>query len=115
MIKQVMNEYELIERCLIFNDAIVTYPFDDKKYGKLHILRHKKNRKWFGVVFLKGGKLCINLKLKPFDSVILRDNYDFIKPAWHMNKAHWSMIEVNRAPVELLDNLIKESYNLTYK
>lgn len=109
----VMDKSELIKRCLKFQDAVETYPFKDKTYDEYAVLRHKSNGKWFGLVFYLNDRLCINLKCNPVDSAILRDEYKFITPAWHMNKTHWVMVDVNNSPKDLLDALIKESFELT--
>ncbi len=104
-----MNKKELIKLCLNFDDAIDSYPF-----GEEHIvLRHKSNNKWFGLIFHLNNKLCINLKCNPIDSVFLREEYKSIYPAWHMNKTHWNTIEVNNISKDLLDSLIKMSFDLT--
>lgn len=110
-----MDKKELIKRCLIFEDALETYPFKDKTYDEYAVLRHNSNGKWFGLVFYLNDTLCINLKCNPVESAILRDEYPFILPAWHMNKAHWIMVDVNNSPVDLLDDLIKGSFELTAK
>lgn len=104
-----MNQKELIKLCLNFDDAIDSYPFEDDYV----VLRHKSNNKWFGLIFHLNNKLCINLKCNPIDSVFLREEYKSIKPAWHMNKKHWNTIEVNNISKELLENLIKISFDLT--
>ena len=108
-----MNKNELIKRCLIFEDALETYPFKEKIYEECAVLRHKSNGRWFAMVFMYENKLSINLKCNPVDSAILRDEYKFITPAWHMNKTHWIMVDVNKSPKDLLDALIKESFELT--
>lgn len=108
-----MDKNDLIKRCLKFQDAVETYPFKDKTYDEYAVLRHKTNGKWFGLVFYLDNRLCINLKCNPVDSAILRDEYKFITPAWHMNKTHWIMVEVNKSSKDLLDALIKESFELT--
>ena len=109
-----MNTKQLIKRCLINEDAIVTYPFKDKKYDNTPILRHKSNNKWFGVIFEQNETLYINLKAKPMDISILMDQYpEIILPAWHMNKEHWYKVDVNAINKPLLDRLIKISFDLT--
>ena len=108
-----MNKDDLIKRCLVFEDALETYPFKDKTYGEYAVLRHKSNGKWFGLVFLLEDRLYINLKCNPVDSAILRDEYKFITPGWHMNKVHWITVDVNKSPKDLLDALIETSFNLT--
>lgn len=108
-----MNQDKLIKKCLISEDAIETYPFSDKKYGKLPVIRHKSNNKWFALIFYLEKTLYINLKCKPHDSAILRDLYPFITQGWHMNKSHWIKVNVNKTPDDLLYELIKTSFELT--
>lgn len=111
-----MKIKELIKRCLIDKDAIETYPFADSKYKGTPILRHKSNNKWFGVVFEKEGVLYINLKAHPEEIYILKDQFSqSILPAWHMNKRHWYKVDVNSISIELLDRLIKISFEITAK
>lgn len=109
----VVDKKKLIKRCLKFKDAIETYPFKDKSYEDYAVLRHKSNNKWFGLVFYLDGKLCINLKAEPYDAMALRDMYSYVTPAWHMNKKHWIMVDVENADLEVLSALIENSYNLT--
>lgn len=108
-----MNKDELIEFCLINNEAVLTYPFSDEKYEKTPVIRHKTNNKWFALIFVQNGTLFVNLKCNPIDAEILRDNHPYIMPAWHMNKSHWNKVDVNKTPKKLLKKLIEASYNLT--
>ena len=109
-----MNKKQLIKRCLIDEDAIETYPFADDKYENTPILRHKSNNKWFGVVFEQDGKLFINLKAEPETIFILKDQYpESILPAWHMNKTHWCKVDVNNIEPEVLDAIIRKSFDIT--
>lgn len=109
-----MNKVELIEKCLIEKDAIVTYPFEDSHYKGTPILRHKSNNKWFAVVFEQEGILYLNLKARPEEICILKDQFpDYIKPAWHMNKRHWYKVDVNGISQELLSRLVKISFDIT--
>lgn len=110
-----MNKENLVKLCLKYEDSAETYPFKDKAYSDYAIIRHNSNNKWFAIVLHLNGKLCINLKCNPHDAAILRDTYKFITPGWHMNKAHWNTVEVNKSPKDLLENMIKTSYELTTK
>ena len=112
-----MNEQELIKKCLINDDAIETYPFkEDMKYGKVPILRHKSNNKWFGVIFYLNETLYINLKAEPETISILKDQYpESVTSAWHMNKSHWCKVDVNKISSEVLDAIIKRSFDITIK
>ena len=108
-----MNEQELIKKCLIDDDAIETYPFNKERCGKMPVIRHKSNNKWFALIFRLDGILYINLKAEPEIISILKDQYPkSITPAWHMNKKHWIKVEVNKAPKDLLKNLVINSFNL---
>ena len=55
-----MNEQELIKKCLIDDDAIETYPFNEERCGKMPVIRHKSNNKWFALIFRLDGVLYID-------------------------------------------------------
>ena len=111
-----MNEQELVKRCLIDKDAIETYPFNDGKYGKIPVLRHRSNNKWFGLIFYLNNILYINLKAEPETISILKDQYpEIITSAWHMNKTHWCKVDVNKIELDVLDAIIKRSFDITAK
>lgn len=107
-----MNKNELVKLCLI-DDAVETHPFKEKQYSELIVMRHKSNNKWFALIFNLEDKLYINLKCNPVDCAVLKDEYPFITPAWHMNKKHWIKIDVEKAPEDILKALIKTSFDLT--
>ena len=108
-----MNKNDLVKLCLAFDGAVETYPFKDKTYEQYAVIRHKSNNKWFALIFYLEDKLYINLKSNPVNSAILRDEYSFITPAWHMNKTHWIKADVRDTPKDILKALIQESYLLT--
>ena len=111
-----MNEKNLIKKCLIDDDAIETYPFNEERYGKMPVIRHKSNDKWFALIFRLDGILYINLKAEPETISILKDQYpESITPAWHMNKSHWCKVDVNKIEPEVLDAIIKRSFDITIK
>ena len=111
-----MNEKNLIKKCLIDDDAIETCPFNEERYGKMPVIRHKSNYKWFALIFRLDGVLYINLKAEPETISILKDQYpESITPAWHMNKSHWCKVDVNKIEPEVLDAIIKRSFDITNK
>ena len=57
-----MNKKQLIQRCLISDDAIETYPFGQDVYKDTCVMRHKSNDKWFALIFYLDKKLYINVK-----------------------------------------------------
>ncbi len=108
-----MNIKTLIRHCLIDNDALETYPFQKEEYKNTVVIRHKSNNKWFAVIFNKEKDLFINLKCPPDLIPILKEQYDAVKPGWHMNKKHWISVFVNQIPDAVLTKLIKISFDIT--
>lgn len=106
-----MDKNQLIELCRYDKDAISTNPFKD--YPDMVVMRHKSNNKWFALIFELENELMINLKCNPVEASILRDEYPYVKPAWHMNKVHWNTVLVNKADREVLQGMIKVSFELT--
>ena len=108
-----MNKSELIKRCII-GDGVETYPFNKARYGEIPVLRHKSNDKWYGLIFTLDDILYINLKAEPELISMLKDQYpEIITSAWHMNKTHWCKIDVNKIEPEVLDAVVKRSYDIT--
>jgi predicted DNA-binding protein (MmcQ/YjbR family) len=75
------------------------------------------------LVFKVGGKMfalsnvdnfnSINLKCNPELSLELREQYEGIKPGYHMNKKHWNTVLVNEElSDEQIIELTKHSYDL---
>lgn len=60
------------------------------------------------------NKLYLNVKTDPNYSDILRNAYDYIIPAYHMNKEHWNTIIIDeKVDEDLVKELIEQSYQLT--
>ena len=60
------------------------------------------------------NKLYLNVKTDPNYSYILRNTYDYIISAYHMNKEHWNTIIVDeKVDNNLVKELIEQSYQLT--
>ena len=68
--------------------------------------------KWFLLMQLDAPEPRVAVKLPPEVSAELRVQYDGVRPAYHMNKTHWSDLYLN----ELHDDFVREqiiaSYNL---
>ena len=80
------------------------------------IFRHKNNRKWFALIMKVKDEEYINVKTNPDYSDLLRNTYDYIIPAYHMNKEHWNTVIISKKVNEtLLYELIDQSYELTKK
>ncbi len=59
--------------------------------------------KWFMLIQLDAPESRIAVKLPPEMGTELRELYNGVQPAYHMNKRHWNDLYLNR---DLSDNLI---------
>ena len=109
-----MTRQELIDFCLTFPDVYEDYPFDDiVDAGAWTVMRHKKNKKSFALIYERHGKLCVNIKCDPFEAGFLRQVYEDVIPAYLMNKEHWNTINVSGVVLENeIKRLISRSYDL---
>ncbi len=58
----------------------------------------------------------INLKCDPNDALALRDQFEGVKPGYHMNKRHWNTVMLAAdVPDELLFDMIDDSYALVVR
>ncbi len=78
------------------------------------IFRHENNKKWFALIMKVKEEEYLNVKTAPDYSDLLRNTYDYIIPAYHMNKEHWNTIVISKdVNKTLLYELIDQSYELT--
>ncbi len=87
-----------------FGDDIITFRIEGKIFLCL----------WLGggEHDMKDAQPRFALKLTPDRNEELRERYSAILPAWHWNKKHWSDVYYEQLEDELVEGLIKESYNL---
>jgi predicted DNA-binding protein (MmcQ/YjbR family) len=74
------------------------------------------------LVFKVGGKMFLlvsldrnraNVKCDPARAIELREQYSFITPAYHMNKAMWNSLEtLSELPASMLTKWVDDSYAL---
>ena len=83
-----MNIEDLQEYCLKKPLVTQELPFDEVT------LVFKVAGKMFALTSLEGD-FAINLKCDPENAVLLREQYDNIKPAFHMNKTHWITVAID--------------------
>lgn len=77
------------------------------------VFRHKDSKKWFAIIMNVNGEEYLNVKTNPDYSDFLRSSYNYITPAYHMNKEHWNTIIISRnVDKELVNELIQGSYQL---
>ena len=65
----------------------------------------------------KDGRPIVTLKLEPLHGELMRKQYkDTIIPGYYMNKVHWNSVYLDTdIPKEVIENMMEESYQLTYK
>lgn len=108
-----MTRGELTELCLTFPGSMEDYPFKDDDYS---VVRHSPKGKWFALIFTLNGRLAVNLKCDPMKADFWRQSYSDCIPGWHMNKRHWNTVfPMGDVPLEALEVMIEDSFNLTKK
>ncbi|MGI6478605.1 MAG: MmcQ/YjbR family DNA-binding protein [Salinivirgaceae bacterium] len=109
MIINELNVETIREYCIQKPFTTEEFPFDDVT------LIFKVGGKMFAMIPLDEPRLVISLKCSPERSVELREKYDSIQPAYHMNKRHWNMIFIDGSvPKKLIVELIDHSYDLVF-
>ena len=104
----------LIDFCLTFPAVYEDYPFDDIVDARAWtVMRHRANKKSFALIYAWNGKLCVNLKCEPLEADFLRQAFECVTPAYHMNKVHWNTVTPDGdVPEEELKRMIERSYDL---
>ncbi len=70
-------------------------------------------KKIFAIVAWQADPLTVSLKSDPMDAVILRKQYDAVRPGYHLNKKHWNTVILNDSVPELeLLRMLDDSYDL---
>lgn len=101
-----MNIEDFRKYCLAKKGVTEEFPFDEttlvfKVMGKMFVLTDI-------VEFKK-----INVKVDPEEGADLRERYDFVQPALHMNKRHWISVGLEgQAPERLVLAWVDKSYDL---
>ena len=109
-----MERKEIIKYCLELSNTYEDYPFPNDEISVT--MKHLSNNKWFALIMNVNDKLYLNVKTKPEYSELLRNTYEYIIPAYHMNKEHWNTIIVDeKVDSDIVKELIVQSYELTKK
>ena len=101
-----MNIESFRSYCLAKAGVTEGFPFGEttivfKVLGKMFALA--------GIENFKG----INLKCDPTTAIELRERYNAVTPAYHMNKVHWNTVSVDEdVSDKMIFSLIDDSYNL---
>jgi len=102
-----MNIETLREYCLSKKGATESFPFGETT------LVFKVMNKMFLLVSLNASPLQFNAKCDPDKAIELREQYDAVKPGYHMNKKHWNTIIMDGSLSNALSKeIIDDSYNL---
>ena len=103
-----MDKEEIIKYCLTLENTYKDCPFSDDFESVT--MKHCKNKKWFALLMNVNNKLYLNVKTDPNYSDILRNTYDYIIPAYHMNKEHWNTIIIDeKVDEDLVKELIEQN------
>ena len=109
-----MNIEEYRNYCLAKKGVTEEFPFDEetlvfKVMGKMFALTSLK--RW------EEGDESVNLKCDPDRALELREEYESIKPGFHMSKKHWNTVQINSGElsIQLIKELIDHSYDLVVK
>jgi len=102
-----MNVETMREYCLSKKAVTEGFPFGEDT------LVLKAMDKIFLLISLNSTPLQFNAKCEPGKAIELREEYDAIKPGYHMNKKHWNTIIVDGTiSTALIKAMIDDSYNL---
>ena len=75
-------------------------------------LVYKVMGKMFALTPLDSESFKVSLKCNPTKAIELREEFDYIVGAYHMNKIHWNTINAEISPTKQLKELTDHSYNL---
>lgn len=101
---------EAVDFCLSLKGTYEDYPFSDFNWT---VMRCKKNKKTFALIFERQGRIWINVKCEPNLAELWRNTYDSVIPAYHMNKKHWNSIILDgTVPSAEIKNMILDSLAL---
>ena len=102
-----MNIETLREYCLSKKAVTEDFPF-----GESTLVFRVKN-KIFLLVALDANPLQFNAKCDPGKAIELREEYDAVKPGYHMNKKHWNTVIIDGSiSTRVIKEMIDDSYDL---
>ena len=106
-----MNIEEFHQYCINKKGVEETFPFDEVT------LVFKVMGKMFALTSLSKEEFTINLKCDPEYALELREEYDSVRPGFHMSKKHWNTVhcEIGDISDKLIYSLIDHSYDLVVK
>lgn len=101
-----MNIESYRNYCVSKKGVTEGFPFDQST------LVFKVMGKMFALTNVEGFTF-INLKCDPEKAILLREEHEEIKPAYHMSKTHWNSVYTDGSlPDKMIYELIDDSYKL---
>lgn len=101
-----MNIEEVRNYALSMNGHVTERLFADKW------LSWRIGGKWFLLTELDTPDPWVAVKLEPEVGEVLREHYEGVRPAYHMNKRHWSDLVLRLLSDDFVREHIKASYDL---
>jgi predicted DNA-binding protein (MmcQ/YjbR family) len=99
----------LRDYCLLKNQVTEEFPFDAQT------LVFKVAGKMFALTDVDQFE-SINLKCDPEKAIELREQFDAVRPGYHMNKKHWNTVLINSdISHEMILQMVDDSYALVIK
>lgn len=104
-----MNLEELRDYCLSLRAATEDFPFDES------VLAFRVGGKIFALCNVDDYD-SINLKCDPQIAVQLREEYEHVRPGYHMNKKHWNTVYFGGSFTrKQIEEWILHSYDLIFR
>jgi predicted DNA-binding protein (MmcQ/YjbR family) len=103
---KVMNIEDVREYALMLAGAN-----EDMPYGPDWLI-FRIEGKIFLHIWLESPEPTCAVKLEPEFGLSLREHYEGVRPAYHLNKTHWNDIYLDRIDDELTKQWIRQSYEL---
>jgi predicted DNA-binding protein (MmcQ/YjbR family) len=103
-----MDIIQFRDFCLSLDETITEdFPFDQST------LAFRIEKKIFALTDVDKFEEGVNLKCSPERAIELRESYNGVFPAFHMNKTHWNTVVPNSdVPLELFKELVELSFTL---
>ncbi|MBI4536147.1 MAG: MmcQ/YjbR family DNA-binding protein [Ignavibacteriae bacterium] len=80
------------------------------------VLVFKVHGKIFLLTRLDAHPTTLNLKCDPEHALELREQYEAVRPGYHMNKRHWNTVTIDDSlPSREVFRMIDHSYNMVVK
>ncbi len=100
---------KLCDLCEALSGTEKDFPFDDE------ILAFRVGGKIYALVNITEHPPRVNLKCDPEYAIELREEYEGVRPGYHMNKKHWNTVHLAEdVPSKLMGELVRHSYQLVF-